>query len=395
MNVFRYLLTLFFLVCIGAAGQAAEVDAPAFKDDLDRESLYGAIQGSLEFLSRLAPDQTLAERPRKITAQELKESLLSFVEILNLWGDPEKMAEAIRSRFDILPSAPDPAEREMLVTGYYQPVIEGSLIPTAAYRFPIYRRPDDLVEVGRGGLAAELDSERSFTRLVGNRLAPYFSRYEIDVLGRLKGNGYEIAWVKDPVELFFLHIQGSGIIRLEDGRMLQLNYAANNGRPYTSIGKVLMDAGKIPQAELSAARLRRFLVEHPEEQAALFGRNERYIFFRFVERGPLGSLEVSLTPGRSVAIDSSYFARGALGLIVSHKPLLDATGNLAGWQPFSRFVVNQDSGAAIRGPRRVDLYFGSGDEAGQAAGFMKSKGKLYFLLRKKVGAESPAVSKGE
>jgi len=331
------------------------------QDDLDPESLRAAVRRSLEFLAKVPGDRVLAERPRRVTAQDVKESLLSFLEVTELWDRPEKMAAALRSRFEIVPFMRDPAEKEILVSGYYQPVIEGSLTPTGAYRFPIYRKPDNLAET--------------------------FSRREIDVLGRLRGKGYEIAWVKDQVELFFLHIQGSGILRLEDGRTFSVNYAASNGRPYTGIGKILVDEGKLAADELSAARLRRYLKEHPGERETLFARNERYIYFRFVENGPLGSLEIPLTPGRSVAADPDYFPKGALAFLVSRRPRLDAAGNLAGWLPFSRFVLNQDAGAAIRGPGRLDLYFGSGVGAGDAAGFMKSGGRLYFLLRKKSGAD--------
>lgn len=223
----------------------------------------------------------------------------------------------------------------------------------------------------------------------GKRLAPCLSRYEIDGLGCLTGKGYEIAWVKDPAELFFLHIQGSGLLRLEDGRLLHLNYAASNGRPYRSIGRILIDSGKISKEELSMQRLRGYLEEHPEEREALFYQNESYVFFRFGKDGPLGSLEVPLTSGRSIATDSSLFPKGALAFIVSRKPILDAAGKLVGWQPFSRFVLNQDTGSAIRGPRRVDLYFGSGYEAGLAAGAMKTSGSLYFLIKKKAGDASP------
>ena len=129
--------------------------------------------------------------------------------------------------------------------------------------------------------------------------------------------------------------------------------------------------------------LRRYLAEHPEERDGLLAQNESYVFFRLVKEGPLGSLEVPLTPGRSIATDSRLFPKGALAFVVSRKPVLDAGGNLTGWQPFSRFVLNQDTGSAIRGPRRVDLYFGSGHEAGLAAGVMKSNGMVYFLIRKK------------
>ncbi|OGP95774.1 MAG: hypothetical protein A2W10_03810, partial [Deltaproteobacteria bacterium RBG_16_55_12] len=320
--------------------------------------------------------------PRKITAAEVKESLIAFLSLLDLWDQPDKWNAEIRSRFELYPMS-DAAEGEALFTGYYRPLIEGRLTETAEYRYPIYRRPDDLVEVEPGSVLPELRGEKVVGRLEENRLVPYPSRYEIDALGRLKGKGYEIAWVKDPVDLFFLHIQGSGIMRLEDGRQVQLNYAASNGRQYKAIGRLLIGSGKIPEQEISMQRLRRYLMEHPEERDALFAQNESYVFFRFVDNGPLGSLEVPLTPGRSIATDSRLFPKGALAFVVSRKPVLDATGNLTGWQSFSRFVLNQDTGSAIRGPRRVDLYFGSGYEAGLAAGVMRTNGKVYFLLKKK------------
>ncbi len=377
---------LFFLLLFPggvANGHAQDRELPLFKDDLDQDSLHRAIHRSLEFLQKLPPDRLVGEHPRKLTALEVKESLLSFMDLLGFWDRPEMLAEEIRSRFDLVPAVEDHGEEGVLFTGYYQPVIEGSLTETPEYRFPVYRRPDDLIEVELGGFQPQLRGEKVVGRLEGNRLVPYPSRYEIDGLGRLKGKGYEIAWVKDPVDLFFLHIQGSGLLRLEDGRLLHLNYAASNGRPYRSIGRLLIDSGKIPEQELSMQRLRRYLMEHPDERDALLAQNDSYIFFRFVNNGPLGSLEVPLTPGRSIATDARLFPKGALAFIVSQKPIFDAAGNLLGWQPFSRFVLNQDTGSAIRGPRRVDLYFGSGNEAGQAAGVMKSSGSLYFLIRKK------------
>lgn len=377
-----FLLFLLLLPALAGSGQSRD-DLPLFNDDMDRDSLRRAVQRSLEFLAKLPPDRLVGQQPRKFTAQEVKESLLSFLSLLELWGQPEKLAEEIRSRFDLYPAVKDPGEGEVLFTGYYQPVIEGSLTETAAYRLPIYGRPKDLIVAEMVTLTPELHVEKVVGRLEGDRLLPYHSRREIDGLGRLKGKGYEIAWVKDPVDLFFLHIQGSGLIRLEDGRQLQLNYAAANGRQYKSIGRLLIDSGKILEEEVSMQRLRRYLAEHPEERDDLLAQNESYVFFRLVKEGPLGSLELPLTPGRSIATDSRLFPKGALAFVVSRKPLLDAGGNLTGWQSFSRFVLNQDTGSAIRGPRRVDLYFGSGYEAGLAAGVMKSNGMVYFLIRKK------------
>jgi membrane-bound lytic murein transglycosylase A len=147
----------------------------------------------------------------------------------------------------------------------------------------------------------------------------------------------------------------------------------------------LIDEKKIASDDMSAQRLRRYLAEHPAGREALLARNERYVFFRFIEGGPLGSLEAQLTTGRSVAADPDYFPRGGPLFLKSRLPVVDAKGGLGGWRTFSRFVFAQDSGAAIRGPGRLDLYFGAGDEAGDGAGFMKSGGSVYILLEKKSG----------
>jgi membrane-bound lytic murein transglycosylase A len=374
------LVVLFAGSPVAWGGQAGKADSIALRDDLDRESLRQAIERSLEFLARVPPHQIVGERPRKVAAQEVRESLLALLKLLDIWNRPEKLAEAIRSRFELVESA---GNSEVVFTGYYQPVLAASLTETEEFRYPIYGKPQDLVDATVVTLRPEARNERVAGRLEEDRFVPYFSREEIDRLGRLKGKGYEIAWVRDPAELFFLHVQGSGILQLADGRRLHLNYATTNGRPYTSIGKVLIDSGKIPPEGVSMQQLQRYLKERPEERDDLLARNERYVFFRFVERGPLGSLEVPLTAGRSLATDPAYFPKGAPGFMTSRRPLVDGAGNFIGWQPFSRFVVNQDTGAAIRGPQRADLYFGTGDQAGWGAGFMKSAGRLYFLVLKK------------
>ncbi len=374
------LLVLFAASPLAWGGQVGRAESVALRDDLDRESLRQAIERSLEFLAKVPPHQIVGERPRKVAAQEVKESLLVLLKLLDLWNRPEQLAQAIGSRFELVESAGNP---EVVFTGYYQPVLAASLTETEEFRYPIYAKPQDLIEATVVTLRPEARNEKIAGRLEENRFIPYFSREEIDRGQRLKGKGYEIAWVRDPAELFFLHVQGSGILELTDGRRVHLNYAATNGRPYTSIGKALIDGGKVPPEGVSMQRLQQYLKEQPEERDDLFARNERYVFFRFVERGPLGSLDVPLTAGRSLATDPAYFPRGAPGFMVGRRPLIDGAGNFIGWQPFARFVVNQDTGAAIRGPQRADLYFGTGEQAGSGAGFMKSAGKLYFLALKK------------
>ena len=375
-----------------AYGQSITSAPPLLSDDLDRDSLRAAIRQSIVYLAKLPPDRIVGEQPRRITAQQVLNSLLTFEPLLDQWDCRECWLKEIQTNFDLVPSSNDPAAETVLFTGYYQPVIEASLVPTAEYTFPIYGKPPDLIVAEQVKLAPAMTVEKVFGRLEGEKFIPYYSRREIDQQKILRGRGYEIAWVKNPVDLFFLHIQGSGILQLPDGRGLHVGYAAANGRAYRSIGRLLIDGGKVPQEEMSMQRLRRYFAEHPEEQDDIMAYNESYIFFRFLEDGPLGSLEVPLTPGRSIATDARLFPKGALAFAVTQKPIVDATGQLTGWEPLSRFVVNQDSGGAIRGAQRADLYFGGGPEAGAAAGYMNRPGKLYFLLLKNLSG-APAMTK--
>ena len=336
------------------------------RDDLELRSLRAAVAESLRFLGAVPGQRVLGKWPRKVTAVDVRSSLTEFLALLSEPPESDGSWPArVAERFDFFPAPRSAALDDVLFTGYYQPVIDASPVKTADYRYPVYREPDELR--GRRGRA---------------RRAPGYSRRDIDVLGSLRGKGYEIAWLRDPVERFFLHIQGSGLLRMTDGREIPLNFAAHNGRRYTSIGKVLIDRGKLDRETLSMQRIRAWLAEFPGEREALFARNERYVFFRLGEEGPLGSLGVPLTAGRSAATDHRIYPKGALLFVETRRPVVGEQGELAGLRPFGRFVLNQDTGAAIRGPARVDLYFGAGDEAGAQAGYMKSTGRLYLLLKR-------------
>jgi membrane-bound lytic murein transglycosylase A len=351
-------------------------------DDLDRESLRLAIDRSISYLRRLPADRIVGEQPRQVSAGQVLTSLAALHRVLDRWSCWQCFVEEFKSRFELVPSTHDEQQREVLFTGYYQPVIEGSLVETSEYRYPIYGKPTDLVTLD-GVAAGSGEAARKISgRVEGDRVAPYYTRREIDHAKLLRGLGLEIAWVKDPIELFFLHIQGSGVLRLRDGRKVHIGYAGQNGRPYRSIGRLLIDQGKISQTEMSMQRLRRHLAENSEQRDEIMAHNESYVFFRVTEAGPFGSLEVPVTAGRSIATDSRFFPKGAAALIYSESPVLNGAGRLIGWRPFVRFVLNQDTGGAIRGFQRADLYMGSGDDAGAHAGYMNSPGKIYFLMLK-------------
>ena len=354
-------------------------------DDLDRESLRLAIDRSISYLRKLPADRIVGEQPRQVSAGQVLTSLSALHRVLDRWSCWQCFVEEFQSRFELVPSSPDEQQREVLFTGYYQPVIESNLVETSEYRYPIYGKPTDLVALGGVAAGSDETARKISGRVEGEQFVPYYTRREIDHAKLLRGRGLEIAWVKDPIELFFLHIQGSGVLRLPDGRQVHIGYAGQNGRPYRSIGRLLIDQGKISQTEMSMQRLRRHLAENPEQRDEIMAHNESYVFFRATERGPFGSLEVPVTAGRSIATDSRLFPKGAAALIYSESPVLNGAGRLIGWRPFVRFVLNQDTGGAIRGFQRADLYMGSGDDAGAHAGYMNSPGKIYFLMLKNSG----------
>ena len=354
----------------------------AITDDLDADSLRKAIRQSLAYLKKLPPDRIVGEQPRRFTSQEIADSLSAFESLLGDWQCTERFAREVADRFDLVPSSADAALAQVLFTGYYQPVLNGSLTRTERFRYPLYAKPADLISAEEVTLGPKPIVEKIVGRAEGEQFIPYYSRREIDEAGALQGRGLEIAWVDDPVELFFLHIQGSGLIRLPDGELLSVGYAGQNGRPYRSVGRLLIDDGEIPREEMSMQRLRRYFDDHPQKRAEVLNYNESYVFFRVLQNGPLGSLEVPVTPGRSIATDARLFPKGALVWFQTELPRIDSAGRLVGWRPVARFALNQDTGGAIRGLQRADIYFGSGEEAAGLAGYMNRPGKMFFLLLK-------------
>jgi membrane-bound lytic murein transglycosylase A len=358
-------------------------ERPTLVDDLDQASLHQALQRSLEYVRRLPPERALPFGDRQISAASLHQTLAAFAQTLSQTLTPEALNTALYEQFDVIQAAGRDKQGTVLFTGYHEILLEGSRTPTLDYSYPLYRRPADLLEIDLGLFHTRYTGDRLMARYAQGKVLPYFTRRDIDSDGTLQGNGLELVWLRDAVDGFFLHVQGSGQIRLPDGQTMRVNYAASNGHAYRSIGRLLLDEGRLTAAELSLQGIRRYLRTHPDDGARVMQANPRYVFFRQVEQGPKGSLDVILVPGRSIATDAQLFPPGGVAFIQTQQPILNATGDIIGWQPLSRFVFNHDTGNAITGPGRVDLFWGSDAAAEMAAGHMQHPGKLFFLLARR------------
>ncbi len=268
------------------------------------------------------------------------------------------------------------ADGKGLVTGYYEPLLHGSRVPDERYRYPVYGRPADLIRVDLAELYPELEGKKVRGRLEGSRLVPYYARGEIDAGASSPLAGNELLWVDDPVALFFLHVQGSGRVKLPDGELIAVGYADQNGQPYSSIGRILIERGEIPRERISLFSIRDWLRSHPDEASALLSSNRSYVFFQLREatdEHARGSLNVPLTPGRSIAVDRRNIPLGV--------PVwLDTTYPGSGGRELRRLTFAQDTGGAIKGYARADLFWGNGAEAERLAGEMKQDARLFVLL---------------
>jgi membrane-bound lytic murein transglycosylase A len=266
-----------------------------------------------------------------------------------------------------------------LFTGYYEPELRGARRPNERYAVPLYRRPPTLISVDLGKFRSDFGGTRIAGKVVGSGLVPFDSRAEIEG-GALAGQGLELVWVDDPVDAFFLQVQGSGRVRLEDGTLLRVGYDGTNDRPYLAIGRVLLREGLIERGRVSMQAVRDWLRANPAEGRRIMARNARYVFFReLAGDGPIGAEGVALTPGRSLAVDTAFLPLGLPIWLDTHWPA-DPD------RPLRRLVVAQDTGGAIKGPVRGDLFWGFGEAALAEAGRMSSKGRYYLLLPRAIAA---------
>jgi membrane-bound lytic murein transglycosylase A len=285
----------------------------------------------------------------------------------------------------------DTEEMQGTFTGYYAPEYDGSPVKTDLYNIPLYKVPSDLQVVSLGDFDVSLKGKYIIGQVSGQKFTPYKDRKIIDE-GALKDQGLELVWLKSPTDCFFLEIQGSGVIKFEDGTRFQVSYAGKNGRPYRAIGRYLIESGDVKREDMSMQAIRAWLEENPDKAKNLLWKNPSFVFFKTQkEVGTVGAMGVNLTAGRSLAVDNNYIPYGApLWLeTVSLKPRSDEKVP----QNLSRLVIAQDTGGAIRGKMRGDVFWGVGDRAAELAGPMNDKGHYYLLLPHKLAQNILDMSK--
>ncbi|MCC6949348.1 MAG: MltA domain-containing protein [Bradyrhizobiaceae bacterium] len=365
-------------------------DLKGWNDD-DQSAAFAAFRKSCEPI--------LLRRRAKVAVKPFERSLRDACDRAASLRDPVDK-EAARNFFEqsFRPvRISKVSEKEGFITGYYEPVVEGSLTPGNGYTVPIYRRPDELVmkspgsqKIRKPARSASVKRTRAGTHKAG-RIVPFYDRAAIEN-GALAGRNLEIVWLKDEIEAFFTHIQGSARVRLPDGKILRINYDAQNGHPYFAVGRTLIERGIVPADEMSMDKIRLFIAEHAEEGRELMRLNKSYIFFRVVEAldhdaEPIGAQGVELTRDRSIAVDRSLHVYGTPFWIEAELPLETVNSS----SPFRRLMVAQDTGGAIVGPARADLYLGAGIEAGTAAGRLRHPGMFYMLVPR-AADPGPAVA---
>lgn len=345
---------------------------PFLQDDLNFAGLIDALSMQADALS--GQDRIMVFGPNKIHSREYAEEIRKIAALWHESKDREKVLRYILQNFEFLEVYGQKRWGEVHVTAYFEPVIEGSLTPSERFSEPLYKRPEDLISIDLEEFDPKFSNERKMRgRLVNGKLIPYYTRDQISRSRVLKGRGLEICWV-DPVDGFFLQIQGSGVIKLQDGREMKLNYAEKNGQPYRSIANLIKDFTRTRPLTLKV--IEDFLRIQPKDKLPDFlAYNPSYVFFVPSEHNAITSSGLPATPGRTIASDKRYFPEGALAYLEFPDP--EISGNT-----IRRLVLDQDSGGAILGGGRIDLFWGRGQDSKYVAGAVNHQGNLYYLFPK-------------
>ena len=355
-------------------------DYPRFQDDLGYARLSRSISMSLAYLRRLPQDREIDFGDDRYSVAHLIASLAFFDEIVQEHPTFEMLNRIIADNYLVYRSIGRPVEKDVLFTGYYEPLLQGSSKPSARFPVPVHSRPADLVEIDLGAFAPDLKGRSIVGRYTGRSVVPYPTRSGIREQAGFDRIAPPLVWLHDEIDLFVLQIQGSGRVELENGEQFNILYDGSNGHPYASIGRMLIDQGKIPADQMSMQAIRIYLQKNPQTAQSILDHNARYIFFKKAQDGPVGALGQLLTPMRSLAVDRSMMPSAALAFISMPLPNVDPSGVIQGWTAYRGFALAQDAGSAIKGPGRVDVFMGHGPRAETAASHLMHPGTLYFLV---------------
>lgn len=347
---------------------------------VNRPGLEDSIRNSIAYLGKPSSKQFFPYLD--ISHDRAVKSCRALLDVLAEAKTPTEFDALIRERFEIYQSVGCDDRGTVLFTGYYRPIFDARLQPDAQFRYPLYKAPDNLVK--------DKDGNTLGMKTAGGAVIPCWTRAQIDSpQSPLKG--HEICWLKDPFEAYIVTVQGSGKLRMADGSYFEIGYAANNGYPYTSVGQALINDGAIAAEQLSLQGLIQYFHAHPEQLAKYLPRNQRYVFFQPRSGGPYGSLNVPVTPYRSIATDKSIYPRACPAYLVTQLPV--RLGNDIQNQPYGGFAMDQDTGGAIRAAGRCDIFMGTDDEkgsVGELAGRTLNEGQLYYIFVKE-GATPPTT----
>ena len=335
---------------------------------LSLDELRASIGHSIAYLQKPSSQQFYPLGD--ITHSRALQSLEAFAKMLDSGLAGGQLNLAIREKFDVYMSIGCDDQGTVLFTGYYTPIFDGSFARTDRFQYPLYNQPDDLVKDSKGDILGR--------RMPDGQIAPYPARAVIE--GAMMLRGKELAWLSDPFEVYIAHVQGSAKLRLPDGKLATVGYAANNGHEYKSVAQELVRDGKIPADQISLGAMIDYFRKNKDQIGAYVRRNPRFVFFRKEESQPLGCLNEPVTAYRSIATDKSIFPRASLAFITTTLPR--PVGGQPVKQYYAGFALDQDAGGAIRAPGRCDVYMGTGDLAGQLAGHTYQEGRLYYLFLK-------------
>jgi len=339
------------------------------KEWTQRERILPALDRSIEWTKKASSARFFPIAG--IDHDRALASLEHFREILTTATSAEDFDTRLGHDFQVYKSAGwDGRGGGVLFTGYCTPILDGSTQRSDIYKYPLYGLPPDLAKDKDGGILGRKGADGGVT--------PYPDRKAIDGTGLLANQGLELAWLKDPFDAYIAQVQGSAVIRLAEGGELRLGYAGNNGHEYTSVRNELTRDGKLTEKEANLSTMREWAKANPREATEYMGRNERYVFFTPIQGNPRGSLNVEVTADRSLATDKALFPRGAVTFVDTHV----TAGRSHGGRPISKFMLDQDTGGAIRTAGRADIYLGIGQAAERLAGSTKVEGQLYYLFLK-------------